>query len=175
MSAHRTPAPRWALSGATALLWAGLFGLPGCGGDDGPGDLFASPISSADSGARGVEATVAAPAKAAGPAAPAASAADALLPHIMQAPQDAMVEAGSVATFSVRADGPRGLSYQWLRDGDPVEGAIGTSLQVVATEAEHLAVFSVDVTAGKHTVRSAVATLRVKAIFLATGLNAELW
>ena len=146
------------------MLWAGLAGLPGCGGGDGPGDLLA-PVSSADASAHGVETTVAAPATTAPHAAStvsaSASASDALRPHIVQAPQDATVVAGDVVTFSVRADGPRGLTYQWLRDDDPVEGAIGMSLQVRATEADHLTAFSVDVTAGKLTVRSVTATLRV--------------
>ena len=159
MNAHRTAARRRAASAcAAALLWAGLVGLPGCGGGDGPGDLLA-PVASTGAGA--VETTVAAPAATVPHAASAASATDELRPRIVQAPQDVTVAAGDVATFSVRADGPRGLSYQWLRDGDPVEGAVGTSLQVRATEAEHLTVFSVDVTAGKLTVRSVAATLRV--------------
>lgn len=161
MSELRPAARHRAVSVCTAaILWAGLAGLPGCGGGDGPGDLFA-PISSTDPGAHGVDATVAAPAATVAHAASAANAADTQRPHIVQAPQDAAVLAGGMATFSVRADGPRGLSYQWLRDGDPVEGAIGTSLQVRTTEADHLSAFSVDVTAGKLTVRSVTATLRV--------------
>ena len=160
MNSHRATVRHRAVSACTvALLWAGLVGLPGCGGD-GPGELLV-PVSSTDAGAHAVETIVTTPAATVPHAASAASATDAQRPHIVQAPQDTTVTAGGMATFSVRADGPRVLSYQWLRDGDPVEGAIGTSLQVMATEAEHLAGFSVDVTAGKLTVHSAVATLRV--------------
>jgi hypothetical protein len=85
-----------------------------------------------------------------------------MLPQVLQAPQDVTVAADSVALFSVRALGPQGLRYQWLRDGEPLEGAVGTSLQLQVNEADHLAVFSVDVTAGRLTVRSSAATLRVK-------------
>ena len=161
MKAHRTTARCRAVPAcAVALLLAGLAGLPGCGGSDGPGDLLA-PVSPTGSGTPGVEAPAAVPAATVPQAASAAGVTDALRPRIVQAPQDATVAPGIVAIFSVRADGPRGLSYQWLRDGDPVEGAVGTSLQVLATEADHLAAFSVDVTAGKITVRSGAARLRV--------------
>ena len=82
-----------------------------CG--DSLGELFARPVSSTDPGARGVGAVAAAPTTAAPHAAPAAGAVDALHPHIVQAPQDATAAVGGLATFSVRADGPCGLSYQW--------------------------------------------------------------
>ena len=145
--------------------WAALVltaGLVACGGGE-PGDLVgepsaASPVAAAPQAA----ATAAAPASAVVQGA-AADPVDALRLRIVQAPHDAELAVDDVAEFSVRVDGPPGLRYQWLRDGEPIDGAIGVNLQLRVTDADHLASFSVEVRAGAQTVRSKAATLRVKA------------
>lgn len=142
----------WAVLAITA-------GLSACGGGE-PGDLLAKPIAASPI-------TTAPPQAAAAAGAPASAvvrgeAADTLRPRIVQAPRDAELAVDGVAEFTVRADGPPGLRYQWLRDGEPIDGAIGVNLQLRVTEADHLASFSVEVRAGAQTVRSQAATLRVK-------------
>ena len=146
---------RWAVLAIAA-------GLAACGGGE-PGDLLGEPIAaSAITTAPGQAAAAAATAASAVVRAEAADAADTLRPRIVQAPRDAEIAVDDVAEFSVRADGPPGLRYQWLRDGEPIDGEIGVNLQLRVTDAEHLASFSVEVRAGALTVRSHAATLRVK-------------
>jgi Immunoglobulin domain/Immunoglobulin I-set domain len=52
-----------------------------------------------------------------------------MLPVIIQQPLSQTVRLGSVATFSVEAQG-KTLSYQWFLNGQPVNGAIAPSLTV---------------------------------------------
>jgi len=47
--------------------------------------------------------------------------------QIQQAPQDQNVDAGQSAHFEVAATGSPTLTYQWLKNGEPIDGAIGTS------------------------------------------------
>jgi hypothetical protein len=148
------PFRRWAVLALTA-------GIAACGGGE-PGDLIGEPIAASTITTAPRQAGAAAPASAV-PRGEAADPADMLRPRIVQAPRDAELAADGVAEFSVRADGPPGLRYQWLRDGEPIDGAIGVNLQLHVTDADHLASFSVEVRAGALTVRSQATTLRVKA------------
>lgn len=65
-----------------------------------------------------------------------------LLPHIGEQPRTQIVQAGSVATFSLRANGGAALSYQWRRDGEDIPGATDPVLQVRGARADHGAEFS---------------------------------
>ena len=151
---HCRAAPRWAV-----LVLAA--GLGACGGGE-PGDLLGEPIAASPVAvAPGTARLVTTPASAA-PRGEDTTGADTLRPRIVQAPLDADVAVDGVAEFSVRADGPPGLRYQWLRDGEAIEGAIGVNLQLRVTDEDHLAHISVEVRAGAQTVRSKAATLRVK-------------
>ena len=137
-------------------------GLAACGGGE-PGDLLGEPIAASPiTTAPGQAAAAAATPASAVVRGEAADSADTLRPRIVQAPQDVDIAGDGVAEFSVRADGPHGLRYQWLRDGEPIDGEIGVNLQLHVGEADHLAKISVEVSAGRWTVRSAAATLRVK-------------
>lgn len=48
-------------------------------------------------------------------------------PKVASAPQPALIGSDGLATLSVTATGPGPLSYQWLRNGDPVPGATGAT------------------------------------------------
>lgn len=80
---------------------------------------------------------------------------------IRRQPTSTDVREGSVATFSVEADGPRPLGYQWLHDDEPIAGANGPVLHWPATLADHLSRIRVIVRAGDTTLRSDAAVLRV--------------
>lgn len=53
-----------------------------------------------------------------------------LLPAITQQPQTQVAHQGDSPTFSVAASGAAPLSYQWTRNGVPIEGATGASYTV---------------------------------------------
>ena len=146
--------PRGATVQVTLLLALGLLTLAGCGG----GDVTIETSTPIDITAAVPRALVAA---AALPMEVAASAAEPPSPSIVEAPRDAVVAAGQLVQFSVRAEGPPAISYQWLRDGETIAGAVGVVYQQPVDEADHLARFSVLVRAGDISIRSRAATLRV--------------
>jgi hypothetical protein len=83
-------------------------------------------------------------------------------PVIVTGPQNATVNLGQTASFSVTATGTAPLSYQWQRNGVAISGATAaayTTLPTVATDDG--AVFVVVVNNSVGTVTSASATLRV--------------
>lgn len=82
---------------------------------------------------------------------------------ILTQPQDRSAPIGSAVTFSVEADGPPPLSYQWRRDGADIPGATGTSVTVSdLTAADDGAVFDVVVTdGGGASITSDPATLTI--------------
>lgn len=144
LSCHAAPRrPRWLLGGLVAL------GLAGCGGGD-----FAFDAASAD-------APAAAAVPAAPPAAGASAAADAPVLSIRRQPRSVEVRAGSIVLFGVDVEGPGAVSYQWLRDDQPMAGETGAVLQLSVDPADHLARISVIVSAGRRSVRSDAAVLRV--------------
>ena len=55
-------------------------------------------------------------------------------PAITTQPASTSVAAGGTASFSVVATGDA-LRYQWLRDGEPIEGATGESYRVSSADA----------------------------------------
>ena len=123
-----------------ALGWLIVLGLTGCGGGDFP-DGFRTTATSADASA------------------PASRTESFVV--IRRQPLGVEVREGSVAQFGVDADGPRSITYQWLRDGEPIEGETGSILRVLVTPADHLARISVIVKAGGATIQSDSAVLRV--------------
>jgi len=133
--------------------------VAGCGGGDFPVE------------ASGTEAPVAAPGTtalaAAAPAAPSATAASGSAPSaevslvIRRQPAALEVREGDAALFSIAAEGPRTITYQWLRDDEPIEGETGTVLKLTATPADHLARISVIVRAAGAMLHSDAALLRV--------------
>jgi hypothetical protein len=86
-------------------------------------------------------------------------------PVITQQPQNVAVAVGDRADFTVLIVGLAPLSYQWLRDGTPIQGATTSMYSILSAAAsDHGARFSVRVTNALGTVTSAEATLTVGAV-----------
>jgi hypothetical protein len=90
-------------------------------------------------------------------------------PMILAEPQDAMVNLGGAATFSVTAAGTAPLGYQWKRDGADISGATASSYTIpaVALSDDH-ARFSVVVTNAAGNVASREALLSLPPIIAVT-------
>ncbi|MBL8360413.1 MAG: MoaD/ThiS family protein [Rubrivivax sp.] len=84
-------------------------------------------------------------------------------PVIRQQPASTGAVAGGSARFAVSAVGT-GLSYQWLRNGVEIPGAVGPVLELRGVAvSDSGSRFSVSVTSGSRTTRSAEVTLTVGA------------
>jgi DNA-binding beta-propeller fold protein YncE len=82
-------------------------------------------------------------------------------PSITTQPAAATAAAGDTATFTAAASGSS-LTYQWLRNGTPINGATSASYTTPAlTAADDNAAYAVQVKSDGGTVVSNVATLRV--------------
>jgi hypothetical protein len=76
-------------------------------------------------------------------------------PTIMQQPVAAEVLEGQTALFSVMAHGSPVLSYQWLRDGQPIDGAASAVYETgVLDFSDNGSIFSVEVSNSAGTVTS---------------------
>lgn len=83
-------------------------------------------------------------------------------PSIIAQPVTDSVTEGQPAHFSVTASGAAPLSFQWLRNGAVISGAVSASLDTVpATLADDGAIYSVRVSNDKGEATSADATLHV--------------
>jgi hypothetical protein len=83
-------------------------------------------------------------------------------PSITSQPASQTVTAGQTATFSVIANGTAPLTYQWKRNGAPINGATGVSYTTPATSAsDNGAQFSVTVSNNVSNATSNAATLTV--------------
>ncbi|MEO7066392.1 MAG: beta-1,3-glucanase family protein [Rhodanobacter sp.] len=83
---------------------------------------------------------------------------------IQQAPQDQNVDAGQSAHFTVAATGSPTLTYQWLKNGNPIEGAISPMYDTpVLTAADNAALFSVAISNPISQLVSVAARLTVNA------------
>lgn len=152
---------RMRLGKGSALVATLLAVLTGCGGQTFAVD--ASPVEASASAALPDQAAVGAgPASTPTPAGPAASGPSPQFVIRLQ-PHSVEVREGEVAQFSVAAEGRRStVTYQWLRDGEPIAGAIGSILQLPATAEDHLARISVLVGSGTDAVQSERVVLRVR-------------
>ncbi len=86
-----------------------------------------------------------------------------LPPTITVQPRDKTVTAGQTAKFSVTATGTKTLTYQWLKNGAPISGAVQPSYTTPPTTAgDNGALFSVIVTNpyGSATSSNALLTVR---------------
>jgi hypothetical protein len=84
--------------------------------------------------------------------------------HLAAAPADVQVAPGEAANFTVRAEGGSGaFEYQWLRDGEPIEGATASQYSFLTTLDDGGATFAVRVrprgAGAGHERESAPATL----------------
>jgi len=82
-------------------------------------------------------------------------------PFVGTDPRRQVVQAGSVATFGIRASGAGSLSYQWTQDGTDIPGATSPVLQVLGLPANNGAKFACLVRNASGAVSSKPATLRV--------------
>jgi hypothetical protein len=84
------------------------------------------------------------------------------LPQITSQPTSLSVPLGSSASFSVTAVGDANLTYQWLKDGTAVPGAIGSTYTIASTSAtDNGSRFTVTVNDADGSSYSAVATLSI--------------
>jgi hypothetical protein len=83
-------------------------------------------------------------------------------PSISSSPSDVTIASGSTATFTVVASGTGSLTYQWMKDGADISGAIAASYSHVALSSEDGAEFKAKVTDTKGTTTSAVAILNIR-------------
>lgn len=129
----------------TGLLCAGgLLNLAGCGG----GNTNASTTPALVSPTPGVE-----------PQTPVVlPQTPAVAPQITLAPQSASFALGQSITLRAEASGS-GLAYQWHRNGVALNGATGSSLQIVAAPADDGAQYSLRVSNAAGQVESTAATL----------------
>lgn len=88
---------------------------------------------------------------------------DGTRPFIVSQPQGATLAVGQTATFSVRANGSAPISYQWYYGPDPLPGATGPVLTFPIEFPDVAGDYSVEISNGAGSVRSAVATLVVLA------------
>lgn len=86
-------------------------------------------------------------------------------PIVAAGPQDAAAPDGGTASFSATATGSAPLSYQWLREGVPIDGATTATFTTdVLTLADDGATYSVVVSNVAGSATSAVASLSVSAV-----------
>jgi Domain of unknown function (DUF4082)/Domain of unknown function (DUF4091)/Abnormal spindle-like microcephaly-assoc'd, ASPM-SPD-2-Hydin/Immunoglobulin I-set domain len=93
-------------------------------------------------------------------------------PSITSQPTSKTVVAGQTASFSVTAAGTAPLSYQWMRNGAAISGAISSNYTTAATtSADNGTSYTVAVSNSLGKVTSAAATLTVSASTLALGVS----
>jgi hypothetical protein len=95
-------------------------------------------------------------------------------PAITTPPASVTVVAPEAAAFSVAASGTAPLSYQWRRDGTPIDGATSTTYVLDPTElTDSGAQFDVVVTNAAGSVTSTAATLTVNAAPVPPSITTE--
>jgi len=84
-------------------------------------------------------------------------------PSIVVPPRDQSVDVGTPVNFTATLAGGPSLRYQWLRNGEPIAGATGSSHERLAALADDGARFALQVENAKGRVTSAAAVLTVTA------------
>ncbi len=82
-------------------------------------------------------------------------------PRIIQPPQSQTVDPGSNVTFTVTASGTEPLSYQWLFNNQPLDGATSSSLALTNVTGANAGSYAVSVSNVLGAVTSISATLTV--------------
>jgi hypothetical protein len=94
------------------------------------------------------------------------------LPSIAVQPVSQLVAPGQTATFEVSASGTGPLSYQWLRDGIAIAGAVSASYtDLAAATSDSGEVFAVIVSNSKGSATSAPASLTVNPQLVTITIN----
>lgn len=94
-----------------------------------------------------------------------------LPPSVFTAPRAETVVAGSSVTLRVAALGTEPFTYQWIRDGEPIAGATGSSLTLAAPRVSDSGNYSVRITNQVSTVTSATAALTVNPVTRISNLS----
>ncbi len=81
------------------------------------------------------------------------------LPRILAGPRPAVAPETTPATFSVAASGPAPITYQWFKNGSPLDGATNATFTILSAQPGDAASYHVVVTAEGNAVTSAVAGL----------------
>lgn len=81
------------------------------------------------------------------------------LPYIESGPDDVLAILGRPATFSVVVRGTNLLSYQWLKESEPISGATAASYTIAAPKASDVGMYSVAVANAEGTTWSSLASL----------------
>ena len=76
-------------------------------------------------------------------------------------PKDTTVDAGQTALFNVLATGLSPLSYQWKKDGQPVEGATSRLLRITNASGNDAGKYTCTITNADGSITSSEATLTV--------------
>ncbi len=82
-----------------------------------------------------------------------------LAPTITRQPAGVQARIGELALFTVAVEGGPSLSFQWLRNGQPIDGANASRLQLRLSEADRQARISVQISNDKGTVVSESAVI----------------
>jgi hypothetical protein len=84
-----------------------------------------------------------------------------VVPSIVAEPQGREVGAGSPVEFTVEAKGVPAPTFQWLHDGQPIEGATNSVLSFIVSQQAHAGDYAVVVSNAAGSMTSAAATLSV--------------
>ncbi len=82
-------------------------------------------------------------------------------PSITVQPISQSVMPGSTVTFSVQANGSAPLSYQWFLNGNPVLGAVSSTLTLTGVQSANAGSYSVNVSNSAGTAKSSTAILTI--------------
>jgi hypothetical protein len=82
-------------------------------------------------------------------------------PHIVRHPESQIIQPGEAFTLNVDAEGPGQLSYQWVFDGQVIEGANGPQWTVAAATPDHTGNYGVTVVNEYGIAQSAIARVTV--------------
>ena len=82
-------------------------------------------------------------------------------PFIVTEPQPTEVPQGESATFSVVAGGTEPYTYQWYKDGEPIDGATGSELTIPVAGPADAGTYSVEVSNSVGSVTSQGAALKI--------------
>jgi uncharacterized delta-60 repeat protein len=94
-------------------------------------------------------------------------------PAIVGQPESLKRELGESAEFSASARGSGTLSYQWNRNGIPIQGATATNLQLSALTAEDAGLYTLTVNGDSGVVTSKAAELVINQVFLDEGFQPD--
>lgn len=84
-------------------------------------------------------------------------------PVITASPQDQTLAIGAPLALSVQASGAAPLTYQWTKNGSPINGAVSAAFAIASAQAGDSAIYAVVVSNGAGAATSAGATVSVVA------------